>query len=38
MADELSLNNDDNIIDFAGAKHNSNLFKFKLKITGQTGC
>ena len=38
MPDELSLNNDDNIVDFAGAKHNSNLFKCKLKITRQTGC
>ena len=33
MEDEPSLNNDDNIVDFAGANHDSNFFKFKLKIT-----
>ena len=35
--DEPSLNNDDNIVDFTSANHNSNLFKFKQKITDQTG-
>ena len=35
--DEPSLNNDDNIVDFTSANHNSNSFKFKQKITDQTG-
>ena len=34
--DELSLNNDDDIVGFTGANHNSNLFKIKQQITGQT--
>ena len=34
--DKPGLNNNDDIVDFP-AKHNSILFKFKEKITGQTG-
>ena len=35
--DEPALNNAGTIIDFHAAGNNSDLFKFKEKITGQTG-
>ena len=35
--DEPALDNNDNIIDFPANNNNSNLFKFKQQITGQTG-
>ena len=35
--DEPSLNKAGAVVDFAGANHNSKLFKHKQKITGQTG-
>ena len=34
--DEPSLNNDDDIVGFTGTNHNSNSFKIKQQITGQT--
>ena len=30
-------NNNNNNVDFTGANHNSKLFKYKQKTTGQTG-
>ena len=35
--DEAALDNNGNIIDFPGDNNNSASFKFKQKITGQTG-
>ena len=35
--DEAALDNDGNIIDFAADSNNNASFKFKQKITGQTG-
>lgn len=34
--DEPSLNSDDDIVGFTGTNHNSNSFKIKQQITGQT--
>ena len=35
--DELSLKNNDNIVNFTGANHNSKVFKYRQKITSKTG-
>ena len=35
--DEPSLDNNDNIADFIGANYNRKSFKYKQKITHQTG-
>ena len=35
--DEPALDNNNNIIDFPANNNNSTSFKFKMKVTGQTG-